>query len=73
MTNVHQPSPDEIAQLIESDDLIRYVVEGLGGRITAIRDLQTVPVIDTPNRIERRKDTSWRLISALSLLPSHRR
>ena len=69
MANVHQPNPDEIAQLIENDELIRYVVEELNGRITAIR---TPPIIET-SYLERRKATPWQPISTLSPLPSHQR
>ncbi|MBN1427600.1 MAG: hypothetical protein JXB07_04390 [Anaerolineae bacterium] len=32
------PDPTEATQLIESDELVRYVVKQLGGRIIAITD-----------------------------------
>ncbi len=67
MTNTHQPDPAEIARLVETDELIRYAVEELGGQIIAIRDLYDQAVISS----ERRKTPSWRPISLPLPVSSH--
>ncbi len=56
MTNIHRPDPATITQLIETDKVIRYVVEELGGEITAIRKLRKPLVIDPVTRKGRKQD-----------------
>jgi hypothetical protein len=62
--NVQRPDPAEIARLIETDELIRYAVEELGGRVTAIRTLE---------HLERRKPPTWAPSSAVLSQISPRR
>lgn len=69
MTNTHRPDPARIAQLVETDELVRYVVEELDGQITAIQELRTPPVIST-RYLERRQVPTWKPVSLPSPLSS---